>query len=119
MIKLFDLANASEWDVIVHSFENYDVQKLMIECDMMITDYSSVQFDFAYMKKPILLYQFDREAYQSGHQGKGYFDPDNDTINDENIKEVEIYDRYNNNFLILSGKSVNELAKMLATIAAD
>ena len=80
MQKFLHLFTIPEKNVIAASFENYDVQKLMIECDMMITDYSSVQFDFAYMKKPILLYQFDREAYQSGHQGKGYFDPDQDAF---------------------------------------
>ena len=80
MQKFLHLFTIPEKNVIAASFENYDVQKLMIECDMMITDYSSVQFDFAYMKKPILLYQFDRAAYQNGHQGKGYFDPDSDAF---------------------------------------
>ncbi|MBP5246623.1 MAG: CDP-glycerol glycerophosphotransferase family protein, partial [Fibrobacter sp.] len=31
-----------------------------------------------YMKKPIVLFQFDRDEYRSGHQGVGYFDPDQD-----------------------------------------
>lgn len=44
-----------------------DVQKLMIESAMMITDFSSVQFDFAYMKKPVLYYQFDRNTFYKYH----------------------------------------------------
>ena len=60
------------------SFDKYDVQRLLIDCDLLITDFSSVQFDFSYMKKPIVLFQFDRDEYHSGHQGVGYFDPDRD-----------------------------------------
>ena len=46
------------------------------ESDLMITDYSSVMFDFAYLKKPIVYCQFDRDRfYSGGHVGKhGYFD---------------------------------------------
>ena len=32
----------------------------------MITDYSSVAIDFAYMKKPTLYYQFDEEKFRRG-----------------------------------------------------
>jgi len=40
----------------------------------MITDYSSVQIDFAYMKKPLAYFQFDYERFSEQHYGKGYFD---------------------------------------------
>lgn len=44
---------------------------------VMITDYSSVAFDFAYLKKPIIYYQFDRENFFESHSyKKGYFDYD-------------------------------------------
>lgn len=56
-------------NVIIAKFEEYDVQTLLKESALLITDYSSVFFDFAYMKKPVLYYQFD--AY---HYEKGYFD---------------------------------------------
>lgn len=54
--------------------ENYDVQTLLKESLVLITDYSSVFFDFAYMKKPMLFYQFDEKEYFSKHYQKGYFD---------------------------------------------
>jgi len=41
---------------------------------MMITDYSSVQFDFAYMEKPMVYYQFDETEVFDKHVGRGYFD---------------------------------------------
>ncbi len=74
--KYLNLFSGKSERIIFASFEKFDVQKLLIECDLLITDYSSVQFDFSYMKKPIILFQFDRNAYRSGHQGMGYFDPD-------------------------------------------
>ncbi|WP_082233331.1 CDP-glycerol glycerophosphotransferase family protein [Halobacillus massiliensis] len=40
-----------------------DVQNLLLENDLMVTDYSSVSFDFNYMDKPVLFYHFDRESF--------------------------------------------------------
>ncbi|MFB6469125.1 CDP-glycerol glycerophosphotransferase family protein [Cytobacillus sp. Hz8] len=40
-----------------------NVQYLLKESAMMITDYSSVAFDFSFMDKPVLYYQFDRERF--------------------------------------------------------
>lgn len=58
--------------------EYNDYNKLLTESSLLITDYSSVAFDFAYMKKPILYYQFDYndvfKKYGSHIYKKGYFD---------------------------------------------
>lgn len=40
-----------------------DVQKLIKESMLMITDYSSVAFDFAFLNKPVIYYQFDQERF--------------------------------------------------------
>lgn len=53
---------------------HYDVQKLLIESSCLITDYSSVFFDFAYMNKPVIYYQYDEMKFRSNHYKKGYFD---------------------------------------------
>ena len=46
---------------------------------MLVTDYSSVAFDFAYLRKPILYTQFDRDEFFSGkHLRRGYFDYERD-----------------------------------------
>ncbi len=39
------------------------VQQLLINSSLMITDYSSVCWDFFYLKKPVVFYQFDQQEY--------------------------------------------------------
>ena len=60
-------------NIVLASKEKYDVQELLIKADYLITDYSSVHFDFAYMKKPMLYTQFDQKEYYANHYSKGYF----------------------------------------------
>ena len=61
-------------NITIGKFNDYDVQKLLIESKLLITDFSSVFFDFAYMHKPIVFYQFDEDFYFSEHYQKAYFD---------------------------------------------
>lgn len=65
---------AKSKNIIIAKSNEYDVQTLLKESKLMITDYSSVFFDFAYMHKPCLFYQFDYEEFYSGHYQKSYFD---------------------------------------------
>lgn len=53
-----------------------DYSEIFKKSKIMITDYSSVAFDFAYMKKPILYTQFDYKTYYKNHTytGVGYYD---------------------------------------------
>ena len=60
--------------VVLASWTEYDIQQIMKESAVMITDYSSVAIDFAYMKKPTLYYQFDEEKFRRGQYAQGYFD---------------------------------------------
>ena len=56
---------------------NYN--KEFSEGNLLITDYSSVAFDFAYLKKPVAYLQFDKEEFFSTHlYEKGYYDYDKD-----------------------------------------
>ena len=61
-------------NMIVARFEEYDVQILLKESAVLVTDFSSVFFDFAYMKKPMLFFQFDKDNFYLNHYEKGYFD---------------------------------------------
>ena len=58
------------------AFAGVDVQELYARCALLVTDYSSVAFNTAYIDRPVVYYQFDRDAMLGGlHVGrKGYFD---------------------------------------------
>ncbi|MFD2922547.1 bifunctional glycosyltransferase/CDP-glycerol:glycerophosphate glycerophosphotransferase [Halobacillus naozhouensis] len=68
-----------EKDDIVEVVNPDDVtyNKLFNESSLMITDYSSVAFDFAYLRKPVIYFQFDQEEFHSGHFSSGYFEYEN------------------------------------------
>ena len=68
------LFSSDDPSVVIADFDHYDVQQLLKESQLLVTDYSSVFFDFAYMKKPCVYYQFDEERFFTGHYQKGYFD---------------------------------------------
>ena len=51
-----------------------DFQNIILKSSLLVTDYSSIFFDFAYLKKPIVYAQFDYEEYRRNHFPKGYFD---------------------------------------------
>ncbi|AWX32297.1 hypothetical protein AW729_03885 [Methanosphaera sp. BMS] len=67
LIKYIELMKINE-NIYVSTEESY--QQLFKEASILITDYSSVFFDFAYLKKPVIYYQ-PTEDY---HFKKGYFD---------------------------------------------
>lgn len=57
--------------------ENVSYREEFIKNALLITDYSSVAFDFAYLKKPIIYTQFDREYMYRNHIcSQGYWDYD-------------------------------------------
>ena len=51
---------------------------IFAESALVVTDYSSVAFDFAYLRKPVLYCQFDREEFFKSQFKHGYFDYDKD-----------------------------------------
>lgn len=69
-LTAFDIQNPR---IVIASRKKFDVQTLLIESALLVTDFSSVFFDFAYMGKPVLYYHFDTEAYRKNHYKEGYF----------------------------------------------
>lgn len=55
-------------------------QQRLVAASAFLTDYTSVAFDFALLRRPIFYFQFDREAfYHGGHNWRpGHFDYDRD-----------------------------------------
>ncbi|GEK34802.1 CDP-glycerol glycerophosphotransferase family protein [Kurthia sibirica] len=46
-----------------------DIQHLYLAADICMTDYSSVMFDFAHTKKPLLFFTYDLEHYRENLRG--------------------------------------------------
>lgn len=49
----------NEFLTIIPAVSDISYEKILTESSLMVTDYSGIQFDFAYMKKPILYYHPD------------------------------------------------------------
>ena len=57
-------------DNFLFSFdENVDINELYVMSDLLITDYSSVFFDYAILNRPILFYMYDLEEYRDELRG--------------------------------------------------
>lgn len=62
--------NLDKYDGQVMDFSKYhDISDLYLISDLLITDYSSVFFDFAYLKKPILFFPYDYSEYKDELRG--------------------------------------------------
>ena len=58
------------FDIKKNCFE----QELIVKSSLLITDYSSLSFDFGYIQKPLIYTQFDYKEYRQNHFKEGYFD---------------------------------------------
>ena len=59
---------------------NDSYREIFAQSSLILTDYSSVIFDFAYLRKPVFYTQFDKEEFQKGDHAyvPGYFDYERD-----------------------------------------
>ncbi len=70
-LHYFTVAEGSR--VQLASSKDYSPGALIQESALLITDFSSVVFDFAYGYKPNIAYQFDEKRFYGKHYGQGYF----------------------------------------------
>ncbi|MDQ0352781.1 CDP-glycerol glycerophosphotransferase [Alkalibacillus filiformis] len=64
----------TEYEGFAYDVSNYlDIRELYVISDILITDYSSVFFDFANLKRPIIFYVYDLDEYRDHLRGF-YFD---------------------------------------------
>lgn len=102
MQKYISLFKSKSSNVIIADRNKYDIQDLIRHSALMITDYSSVSMDFAYMKKPLIYYQFDHERVMKTHITESYFSYEKDGFGPVcyNIKTLydELVNSYNRNF---------------------
>ena len=99
-----------------------DINELYIVSDVLITDYSSVLFDFANLQKPMLFFMYDRVHYQKELRGF-YFPPEElpgdivttqtDLMN--HLKDLEAYHQRTKSKLNSFHKTFNPLDDGRAT----
>lgn len=77
-------------NIIVANSIEWDVQTLLIESAALITDYSSVAFDMAYMERPVVYFHFDYNEYRRGQHPEGYYSYTNDGFGPVCKDEMEV-----------------------------
>lgn len=50
-------------DFVYNMVEYDEIADLYLVADILITDYSSTMFDFAYLRKPMIFYSYDKEKF--------------------------------------------------------
>ena len=89
--RFLDCFNSDNPRVKIADFKNNDVQDLLINTDILITDFSSVFFDYVYMRKPVIYYQYDEAAFRAEQYSQGYFDYKRDGFGDVVETEEDLY----------------------------
>ncbi|MBE6489049.1 MAG: glycosyltransferase [Methanosphaera stadtmanae] len=85
LVKYLDSLKMNE-NVIISTQESYQV--LLNESSLMISDFSSVVSDFAYLKKPIIYYQL-----KDDHHFEAYFDYAKDGFGDVLKNQKSVIDK--------------------------
>ena len=91
MQKYIEYFPESKKYITVVSSKDWDIQELLKKASLMVTDYSSVFFDFVYMKKPVVFYQFDYQNFRKRQYEKGYFSYQKNPFGDRVIKQEEVF----------------------------
>jgi glycosyltransferase involved in cell wall biosynthesis/CDP-glycerol glycerophosphotransferase (TagB/SpsB family) len=52
--------------VALHRFDSVDIQKILARGGAMVTDYSSLAFEMAYIERPVVYFQFDQREFFNG-----------------------------------------------------
>lgn len=99
-----------------------DINNLYIISDILITDYSSVLFDYAILKRPMIFYMYDKDEYENELRGF-YFSIDNlpgKIVTNEKdivkiINNIEIYQQENLNKYNRFNEKFNYLNNGLVT----
>jgi CDP-glycerol glycerophosphotransferase len=77
---------------IIIQTKDFPLQQHIKECDMLITDYSSVMYDFYYQEKPVICYMFDRDEWEKQLDGPPLIDFEKDLPSDIVCSVDEVVD---------------------------
>ena len=93
IIDSIDLSSLSDFAIDVSSYS--DISELYLISDMIITDYSSVFFDYANLRRPVIFYTYDYEKYKDVLHGF-YLDMHKDLPGPILMTEDEVIDAIRN-----------------------
>lgn len=82
-------------DFVINVCNYPDVQELLLLTDVLITDYSSIMFDYANLNRPMLFFTYDLEYYRDVLRGM-YLDFENEAPGKLCKKTDELIDSLNN-----------------------
>lgn len=74
MQKYIDTFETTSSRIKIVTNKTSEIRELLMKSAVMITDFSSVAIDFAYMKKPVIFYQFDEQKFREAQYKEGYLD---------------------------------------------
>lgn len=109
MQKFIHLFSSASSSVIIADQSKYDVQELLKQSSLLITDYSSVAFDFCYMFKPVIYYQFDYSNYRKMQHPSGYFSYVEDAFGPIEYNENDVVDYIH--LMLQSSFNIEEIYK--------
>ena len=62
--------SAGDYQNRVFNFSSYEkLNTLLICCDILVTDYSSIIYEYALMKKPMIFYSYDLSKFEKSSRG--------------------------------------------------
>ena len=65
-----DSLDWSNYDGFIYQCDqSWDIQELYLISDILVTDYSSVMFDYSIIKRPMIIYAYDYENYRDNLRG--------------------------------------------------
>ncbi len=82
-----DEIDLSNYKNVIIPKNNVDICELMIISDCLLTDYSSVMFDYSILNRPMIFYAYDLPQYQNAT--RGFYENYHKIIPGENIKDTQ------------------------------
>ena len=115
----------------IFDVSNYDdINHLYVVSDLLITDYSSVFFDYSILKRPIIFYMYDLEEYKTKLRDfyidlkelpGNIIEKENELIKEikkaSNFKYNKKYEKFNNKFTYLEDGKASE--RVVESIIGD
>lgn len=87
-----DSINWGDYKGFIYDYDkSYDIANLYLVSDMLITDYSSVMFDYSLLQRPMFFYAYDLEKYKDTLRGF-YFDFVSDVPGPISLKTEDLID---------------------------